>query len=252
MYRGALILGCAIALAACSACGGGGNKSGTTPLKELHDPKTAPTATPPARLPTPLAAFRTPGAGGAAGSQSETYVVKAGDTLGGIAAALGIPVDDLARANGITDPARIAVGQPLKVPRAGVAQATATPSSTPSTGPRLATPGPAETAASGGAQIPPTGGAPSGSPIPGNSPVATATAAGTATRSAPAATGTTAASAATQYTVKAGDSACAISIANGISVQELADANGLTKDQINRLSVGQLLKIPARTGNKGC
>jgi len=44
----------------------------------------------------------------------------------------------------------------------------------------------------------------------------------------------------------------AIAIAGGISLQELADANGMTKDQISHLALGELLKIPPRTGNRGC
>jgi len=35
-------------------------------------------------------------------------------------------------------------------------------------------------------------------------------------------------------------------------LQELADANGMTKDQVSHLALGQLLKIPPRTGNRGC
>jgi hypothetical protein len=42
-----------------------------------------------------------------------TYVVQPGDTLGQIAAQLGIPADHLARYNGITDPNVIYSGQPL-------------------------------------------------------------------------------------------------------------------------------------------
>ena len=42
-----------------------------------------------------------------------TYVVQPGDTLGQIAAQLGIPADHLARYNGITDPNIIHSGQPL-------------------------------------------------------------------------------------------------------------------------------------------
>ncbi len=42
-----------------------------------------------------------------------TYVVQPGDTLGQIAAQLGIPVEHLARYNGITDPNLIYSGQPL-------------------------------------------------------------------------------------------------------------------------------------------
>ena len=42
-----------------------------------------------------------------------TYVVQSGDTLSGIAAQLGTSVDDLASANGISNPDFISVGQTL-------------------------------------------------------------------------------------------------------------------------------------------
>src|SRR5689334_10114755 len=96
----AFLLGCA----ACGSSGGSGNSSGP-PLKDLHDPKTAATATLPAQLPTPLAANASPGAAGASASSPDTVVVKAGDTLGAIAAQVGVSADDIARANNISDPA---------------------------------------------------------------------------------------------------------------------------------------------------
>lgn len=250
MRSGTIALALIVAIGLAVACGGSSNgKNSSQTLKELHDPKSAPTA---ALGGTPVAPLPANGAVALAGSQPDTYVVKSGDTLGTIAASLNVSVDDLSRANGITDPSRLQIGQQLKVPKAG-ASPVAGPG-TPGAGAALSTVGPAATAPTSG-QVPPTGGAPSGVPITGGSPVASGTpgststpaAAGMATAAASAAAGS-----ATEYTVKSGDSACAIAIANGISVQELASANGMTKDQLQRLSVGQLLKIPARTGNKGC
>ncbi|HEY7295519.1 MAG TPA: LysM peptidoglycan-binding domain-containing protein, partial [Dehalococcoidia bacterium] len=55
-----------------------------------------------------------------------------------------------------------------------------------------------------------------------------------------------------EYTVKPGDTACSVARANNISVAELAQANNMTKDQIARLSVNQLLKIPPATGHRDC
>jgi LysM repeat protein len=55
-----------------------------------------------------------------------TYVVKSGETLGGIAKSHGVKVGDLEVANHITDPARIRVGQTLKIP----GTATSSPSGT--------------------------------------------------------------------------------------------------------------------------
>ena len=47
-----------------------------------------------------------------------TYTVAAGDTLGAIAAQLGVSLDALTSANAIDDPNRIRVGQVLLVPNA--------------------------------------------------------------------------------------------------------------------------------------
>lgn len=48
--------------------------------------------------------------------QAGIYIVKAGDTMGGIAAAHGIGVQQLLDANGLTDPNYIYVGQELRIP----------------------------------------------------------------------------------------------------------------------------------------
>jgi LysM repeat protein len=57
-----------------------------------------------------------------------TYTVKGGDTLGGIAAELGIPIEVLMAANGLTDPDELSVGQVLLVPTVDLAaQSTAIP-----------------------------------------------------------------------------------------------------------------------------
>lgn len=50
-------------------------------------------------------------------SAGTEYVVKTGDTLGGIAAAHGITPQALAEANALVDPDRLQVGQKLKIPR---------------------------------------------------------------------------------------------------------------------------------------
>ena len=46
----------------------------------------------------------------------KTYTVKAGDTLGAIAARFGTTATELAKLNGITDPGYIRVGQVLRLP----------------------------------------------------------------------------------------------------------------------------------------
>ncbi|HEY4691265.1 MAG TPA: LysM peptidoglycan-binding domain-containing protein [Anaerolineae bacterium] len=55
-------------------------------------------------------------------ASTEPYVVRPGDTLGGIALEYGTTPEVIARANGLTDVASIAVGQVLNVPLAGVEQ----------------------------------------------------------------------------------------------------------------------------------
>ncbi|RWZ54429.1 LysM peptidoglycan-binding domain-containing protein [Halobacillus fulvus] len=52
-------------------------------------------------------------------SSGTTYTVKAGDTLYRIATRYGVRVDDLAEANGVTNPSLIRVGQVLTIPGSG-------------------------------------------------------------------------------------------------------------------------------------
>ncbi len=58
-----------------------------------------------------------PGSGGGGGSScTQTYWVQHGDTLTSIARWFGVSVQSLANANGIWNPSRIYVGQPLCIP----------------------------------------------------------------------------------------------------------------------------------------
>jgi LysM repeat protein len=67
--------------------------------------------------------LRIPGAGSGGaqppGSGTGTYVVRAGDTLGGIAARHGTTVSALASLNAIRDPNRVVVGTTLRLPAGG-------------------------------------------------------------------------------------------------------------------------------------
>jgi nucleoid-associated protein YgaU len=51
-----------------------------------------------------------------AGGVSSTHVVRSGETLSAIADQYDVTVDDIARANGITNPNRLRVGQELVIP----------------------------------------------------------------------------------------------------------------------------------------
>jgi LysM repeat protein len=227
-----------------AACGSGNGATGNSGrLTELHNPKDAPTASPPSRLASPVAAVSVQGGSQTLGAQPNTYVVKAGDTLGAIASTLGVPVQDLERANNISDPSKLQVGQALQIPRPGATPAAgATAGASTSTSP-FSTPGPAPTAAVG-TLVPPTGGAPSGSGGPIGTASASASASASSTPGAQAG--------GTEYTVKQGDTGCSIAKANDISVAELAQANGLTAAQLARLQLNQLLKLPAPTGHRDC
>ena len=77
-----------------------------------------------------------------------TYVVKAGDTLFGIAAAYGISLEDLMRANDLNDPDFLTLGQTVIIPIPGTPLATPTlipPDATADVGSgSIATPAPPE------------------------------------------------------------------------------------------------------------
>lgn len=69
-----------------------------------------------------------PAAAPVAASAAGSYRVQQGDTLARVAKRTGVAVDALAKANGITDPNRVRIGQVLTVPKVGEpAPAVATP-----------------------------------------------------------------------------------------------------------------------------
>jgi LysM repeat protein len=79
-----------------------------------------PTAAPGGNLPSPspLAKPGAPGPGTPDAGATRTYLVKAGDTLSQIARDNSVSVDSLMRANNISDPRQLRVGQELKIPPA--------------------------------------------------------------------------------------------------------------------------------------
>ena len=79
-----------------------------------------------------LAAMVAGSAGVAMALSSSTYTVAPGDTLSEIAARLHIPIDELAAANGITDPDHVVAGQVLVLP--GSAPSSASAAAEPASG----------------------------------------------------------------------------------------------------------------------
>jgi len=74
------------------------------------------------------------------------YVVEGGDTLGNIALKFDVSVDAIMKANGLTDPNSLSVGQSLVIPVEGVLQATPSPQALVPTQAGVVTPPPTGTA----------------------------------------------------------------------------------------------------------
>jgi LysM repeat protein len=140
---GLLMLLAAPLLMSCFLGGGGGQKPSAL------RPSSIPTATPPASLPEPILVGETQAINSgpnASVSGEQTYVVKSGDTLSSIAAALGVPasqqaswVQQVLQLNGIPDATQLQAGVSLTLPRLP----TPRPSDSPTVAPaaRTATPG---------------------------------------------------------------------------------------------------------------
>jgi LysM repeat protein len=221
---------------------GKGSPAGPAVPKQPSDPRTAATATIPSALPSPIPAVVVAAAtGGPAGAPStvagasatsgpNSYVVKSGDTLGAIAAKLGVSLADLQSANPDIQAADLHIGQQLNVPAAQAAapQSSATPAIN-----AAATPAPsASTIATSGI-------------LPTRTPAAVA--------ATPRSAATSSITGPQTYTVKSGDTGCKIASAHQVSLQELAEANGTSISGLASLKVGQQLKIPAATGSPpGC
>lgn len=234
---GAAIVILALLLQGCFFGGGGSSPA------SISRPSSIPTATPPANLPEPILLSQAQGAArttapGPSGGSGETYTVKSGDTLAGIAAQLGVAGDqqqawiaEVLRLNGIADARLLSAGQVLQLPRAPGAAVRTT--GTPTAGAtRTGTPsGPAATA------TPTQPGPASTSP------------AGTATPR-PAATG-----GGGTYTVQSGDYPYLIASKLGVPesqqttwVNQLVALNNIDP---NALVVGQVLDLPAGTPSGG-
>jgi LysM repeat protein len=115
-------------LAACSSGGGSGSGSSTTSQSTAFS--TIPIATTTTAAPAPgqaqggdATASTVAGGGGAGGA---TYTVVSGDYLLGIAKKLGVPLQSLLEANGMTTDSLITPGQKLKIPAGTTGSTTAT------------------------------------------------------------------------------------------------------------------------------
>jgi murein DD-endopeptidase MepM/ murein hydrolase activator NlpD len=164
---------------------------------------------------------------------AESYTVREGDTLSEVAFRLGIPIDQLAAANGIDDPNLVVAGRVLKVPSGqgsvteylvrngdtlwGISATVGVPIG--------------QLASANGLDDPnwvPAGRVltvPRGGTTPGR--VGAPSAIGSAGR----------------YTVRAGDALYDIALKTGVPVGQLAAANGISDPSF--LAVGQVLTIPA-------
>ncbi len=151
----------------------------------------------------------------AAAQQGVFYTVRGGDTLAGIAAQFGVPVNTIATANNITNPNNVFAGQVLFIPGVRVAApvAQATPQQQFGTG------GPT------GVIIAPNspGIAPTATPVPVVVQPANPTLPPT-------------------YTVRTGDTLFEIAVRYGVTTEAIAQLNGITN--VNSIRVGQVLVLP--------
>ena len=153
-------------------------------------------------------------------SATNTYMVKAGDTLTRIASSLGVAIPELEKENGMTEKSVIQVGQILKVPAKAISQAAADISAQ------------AVNVAAGVQKA------------PGVVAGAVSSAANAVTGSVPTSVAQDQ-GATTEYTVVKGDSPYKIAKKFKITPDQLIKANGITDPK--KIQIGQKLKIPAST-----
>jgi LysM repeat protein len=176
-----------------------------------NSPVTITTATPYAQPPAPtivnadgLVAGSTPSIGSV---REVTYAMEAGDTVLALATRFGTTVEAIMKRNNITDPNSLKIGQTLIIPTNSTILATTTPTAAATTT-ATATATPAATATPKATVTPPAGGT------------------------------------LTVYTVAKGDNAFDIAGTFGVSVEDLAAANGKTVAQLAAIQIGDKLNIP--------
>jgi membrane-bound lytic murein transglycosylase D len=209
---------------------------------EGAEPAPAEPAPEPAPAAGPGPAAAPPAEAEPAPAEPGSYTVAAGDTLGAIAARLGVSAEALAAANGVDDPRRLRPGQRLSVPEPGAAPAAPLPAAEPETTWRVrpgdtlgsiakSTGVPAERLASHNGIDDPRRLRPGQRlRIPGGRAEA---------RDAPERV----------YTVRAGDTLYSIASRHGLRVADLAAQNGLRNR--HRLSIGQRLRLPPSRSAEG-
>jgi N-acetylmuramoyl-L-alanine amidase len=228
-----------VSAALLAGCGPGSKQASTAASAQPTDPKAVPTATLPSVLPSPIPAGTVTEGGitGQASAGATTYTVKSGDTMAAIADSVGVPLALLQSYNSDVNPSRLIVGQVIKVPPP--------PSPTPLSTVAPLRPG---TSTAGGASSAPR----TSTPTIGGASSASRTASPTA-RATSSGTPSTASGGGQTYVVQSGDTACDIAAKFGVSLQDLATANGATPATVGNLRVGQDLKIPPSTGAaRGC
>jgi LysM repeat protein len=183
------------------------------------------------------------------GIASGVYVVRAGDTLVGIAGRHGVSVSQLAAANGIAANAWVYVGQRLKIP--GSSSQSSASSSTGGT--YVVRPGDSlgSIAARHGitvSQLARANGLHTSSWVYSGQRLRIPGSAGSSTTgSTSSSTSSSSASSAGTYTVRPGDTLIGIAVRHGVSVSQLAAANGLRTN--SWVYSGQRLRIPGSTGS---
>ena len=127
MVRTLVAAGVGLALLAACSNGGGGGSTGATTTTQSTAFSTIPiqTTTTPAPLPGQVQDGSTATTGGATAGDGASYTVVANDYLLGIAKKLGVTLQSLLDANGLTTSSLITPGQKLKIPAAS-AENTAT------------------------------------------------------------------------------------------------------------------------------
>jgi LysM repeat protein len=242
---GAAIFGSILVLVAAQGCVFGGDDGGGDG-GAIARPGSIVTATMPATLTDPIllgqsqtTGGNTGGTGTTGGASGQTYTVKSGDTLAGIAISLGVPQDQQAawnaevlRLNNIADARLLAVGVELVLPRIATPTGTPRPAGTPGT--PAATPNRTTT--------------PGTTPASGTTPQATTQAATSTPTVRPTTTGQ---SSGRTYTVVSGDTPLVIAGKLGIpAAQQASWANELVAlNGINpsAMQIGDVLDLPVGT-----